>query len=315
MKGRTGLNTILALTALSRSFRRAGSFYVLGAGVSAPHVPTINQLSGRLLRDFLDGGIFQTEPLKRDTVSNRVIRDPECWKDPMRWELIQRLPPGYVTGKLPTLLSAGLAPRANANYRVFNLAAKPSTIFNMNVDGLASRICKGHRVFEAHGRSPGVRILKSSGWTSYVDAIREFPNLPPPLVPGLVLPGPEPAAVLARQSYKNAEKLLKAAQYISIVGYSFGGMDDIHTHAFLTSRISPLRQTVIVISLDPLEVTYRLADTLKSSSIFGISANWAYLANAIAYPRECRKSHPVPEGLFCAECVNYQYEVLLNANG
>lgn len=310
---RTTSNTITALTAFSQCFSSAEAFYVLGAGASVPHVPTTAQLSERILRSFLAGGIFQTEPIERDIVSSRVIRDPEYWKDPLRWELIQRLPPAYVIGKLPALLStrAGIPV---ANYDVFNLAAKPSTIFNMNVDGLARRICRGHRVLETHGRSPASELFETSGWNTYTDAILEFPDLPPPLIPGFVLPGPEPADVLSRAEYRSAERLLKAARYISIVGYSFGGMDDIHTYAFLASRIPALHEACIVISRDPYEVMYRLADALKSSRVHGISAYWEHLARAILFPGECRKYHPMPRGSFCPYCVNYQYEALLDAS-
>lgn len=305
-------NPIAALTALSQCFSSVGSFYVLGAGASVPYVPTTDRLSELIVHSFLQGGIFQTEPIARDIVSNRVIRDPEYWKDPMRWELVQRLPPSYVIGKLPELLSAR-ARTPVANYEVFNLAAKPSTILNMNVDGLASRICKGHRVLEMHGRSPPPELLERSGWKTHTEAILEFPELPPPLVPGLVLPGPEPADVLARAEFRNAEQLINQARYISIVGYSFGGMDDIHTYAFLASRIPRSHQAVLVVSREPYEIMYRLSDALKSARVHGISAHWEHLAMAILWPGDCRKYHPAPAGLFCAYCVDYRYEALLDA--
>ncbi len=305
-------NPIAALTALSRCFGSVGSLYVLGAGASVPHVPTTDQLSERILRSFLQAGIFQTERIARDVVSSRIIRDPEYWKNPMRWELVQRLPPAYVIGKLPELLSGHAAPPL-ANYEVFNLAEKPSTIFTMNVDGLASRICKGHRVLEMHGRSPSGEVLERSGWKTYTEAILEFPDLPPPLIPGLVLPGPESADVLARAEYMTADRLLQAAGYVSIVGYSFGGMDDIYTYAFLASRIPRAHQAILVISPDPYEVMYRLSDALKSTRVHRISAYWNYLARAILSPGECRKCHPTPIGLFCPHCVDYRYEALLDA--
>lgn len=305
-------NSIVALTALSRCFSSAGSFYVLGAGASVPHVSTTDQLSERILQAFLEGGIFQTEPIERDIVSSRVIRDPKYWNDPLRWELIQRLPPSYVIGKLPELLSTRAGVPV-ANYEVFNLAAKPSTIFNMNVDGLASRICNGHRVLETHGRSPSSELLERTGWKTYTEAILEFPGLPPLLVPGLVLPGPEPADVLGRAEYRTAERLLRAARYVSLVGYSFGGMDDIHTYAFLASKISRSHEAIIVISLDPYEVMYRLSDALKSTRVYGIFAHWEYLARAVLFSGECRKYHPTPSGSFCAHCVSYRYEALLDA--
>lgn len=309
---RSGQKTLAALSALSRCFSTPESFYVLGAGASVPHVPTTVQLSERILESFLEHGVFQTEPILRDVISSRVIRDPEYWKDPLRWELIQRLPPSYVIGKLPELLAT--RPRiASANYDVFALAAKPSTIFNMNVDRLAMRSCKGHRVFEPHGRSLSPEMFERIGWSTYTKAILDFSELSPPTIPGLVLPGPEPAEVLTRAEYRAAARLLPISKHFSIIGYSFGAMDDLHTHAFLTSRIPRAHQAVIIVSLEPYEMMYRLSDELKSTGVFAIPANWQYLSQAILFPGDCKKFHPTPHGTFCVPCVWYQYQALLDA--
>jgi hypothetical protein len=308
----SGPSTLAALSALSRCFSSPESFYVLGAGASVPHVPTTEQLSKRLLGSFLEHGVFQTEPILRDVISSRVIRDPEYWKDPLKWELIQRLPPNYVIGKLPELLTTQ-SRVTSANYDVFALAAKPSTIFNMNVDRLAMRSCRGHRVFEPHGRSLSPEVFAQIGWSSYTEAILDFPELSPPTIPGLVLPGPEPAEILTRAVYRAAARLLPISKHFSIIGYSFGAMDDLHTYAFLTTRIPPTHQAVIVVSLDPYEMMHRLSDELQSTSVFAIAASWQYLSRAILYPGECKKFHPTPHGTFCVPCVWYQYETLLDA--
>jgi hypothetical protein len=269
-------------------------------------------LSKWILESFLEHGVFQTEPIVRDVISSRVIRDPEYWKDPLRWELIQRLPPNYVIGKLPELLTTW-SRVASANYDVFSLAAKPSTIFNMNVDRLAMRSCRGHRVFEPHGRSLSPEMFERIGWSTYTKAILDFPELSPLTVPGLVLPGPEPADVLARAEYRAAARLLPMSNHFSIIGYSFGAMDDLHTYAFLTSRIPRSHQAVLVISLEPYEMMYRLSDELKSTSVFAISASWQHLSHAILFPGDCKKFHPTSHGAFCVPCVWYQYEALLDA--
>ena len=309
---RSRTRTLAGLSALSRCFSTPESFYVLGAGASVPHVPTTDQLSERILESFLEHGVFQTESISRDVISSRVIRNPEYWKDPLRWELIQRLPPNYVIGKLPELLVAQ-SRIASTNYDVFALAAKPSTIFNMNVDRLAMRSCKGHRVFEPHGRNLSPEMFERIGWSTYTKAILDFPELSPPTIPGLVLPGPEPAEVLTRAEYRAAAKLLPMSKYVSIIGYSFGAMDDLHTYAFLTSKIPRAHQAVIVVSLEPYEMMYRLSDELKSASVFAIPASWQHLVRAILVPGDCRKYHPTPNGTFCAPCVWYQYEALLDA--
>lgn len=301
---------LASLEELSRSFATRGSFYVLGAGVSVPHVPITHQLSELILESFVAGGIFQTTPIPRDIVTSRVVRDPECWRDPLRWEFVQRLPPAYVIAKLPELLSASHTV-ANPNYEVFKLA-KPSTIFNFNVDGLASRICKGHLVLETHGRTPGLEALKRVGWSTYASAILEFPELPPPFVPGLILPGPEPASVLERKAYLSAARSLTTADYVAVIGYSFGSMDDAHTYAFLTSGIPKRHRAILVVSPDPGEVAFRVAESLKSNRVFPLSVYWEPLARAILGPGECRKSHPVPPGAFCARCVSHRYEAILD---
>ncbi len=244
-------------------------------------------------------------------VSSRIIRDPEYWKDPMRWELLQRLPPNYVIGKLPELLAArGAIP--SCNYEVFALAAAPSTIFNMNVDSLASRYHRVHRVLEPHGRSHLPEVFEQIGWGAYTKAILDFPDLPPPTIPGLVLPGPEPAEVLGRAEYRIAATLLPNSRYVSIIGYSFGAMDDAHTYAFLKARIPQAHCAVVVVSLDPYEMMCRLSEELQSANIHAIQASWQYLSRAILMPGNCRKHHRAPGGPFCVPCVWYQYETLVD---
>lgn len=309
---RTSRTALEALSALAQSFAAPDSFYVLGAGASWPHVPMTDQLSDRILEPFLEHGVFQTTPIVRDIVSSRIIRDPEYWIDPLRWELIQRLPPNYVISKLPEILAAQ-AEFPSANYDVFALAGKPSTIFNMNVDSLATRFRDVHRVLEPHGRSLSPEMFARSGWSAYTKAILDFPELAPLTVPGLTLVGPEPAEVLTRMEYRAAALLLQRSKYVSIIGYSFGAMDDVHTYAFLTSRISRAHHAVIIISREPYELMCRLSDQLKSTNIHGISATWHHLARAMLSPGDCRKYHAATRGPFCVPCVLYKYEALLDA--
>ena len=308
---RTPPKTLAALSALSQSFAMPESFYVLGAGASVPHVPTTAQLSDLLAESFLARGAYQTERIARDVVSSRIIRDPVYWKDPMRWELLQRLPANYVIGKLPELLAARGA-TASSNYEVFALAAAPSTIFNMNVDSLASRYRKVHRILEPHGRSLSSEMFERIGWAAYTNAILDFPDLPPPTVPGLVLPGPEPAEVMSRSEYRAAAKILPCSKYVSIIGYSFGGMDDVHTYAFLTGRIPRAHEAVLVISPDPYEMMHRLSEGLKSTNVHAIPASWHYLTRAILKPGDCKKHHCALSGPFCVPCVWHEYETLVD---
>lgn len=308
---RTPATVLAALSALSRSFATPESFYVLGAGVSVPHVPTTAQLSALISQLFLAHGAYQTEPIARDVVSSRIIRDPEYWKDPLKWELLQRLPPNYVIGKLPQLLAAR-AEVVSSNYEVFSLAASPSTIFNMNVDSLASRYRRVHRVLEPHGRSLSAATFERIGWASYTDAILDFPELPPPTIPGLILPGPEPAQVTGRSEYRIAGEVLPYSKYVSIIGYSFGGMDDVHTYAFLTSRIPRAHHAVLVMSLDPYEMMHRVSEELKSTNVHAIPASWHHLARAILRPGTCKKHHWAPNGPFCVPCVWYEYQALVD---
>jgi hypothetical protein len=308
---RTPPKALAALSALSQSFAMPESFYVLGAGASVPYLPTTAQLSDLLSELFLAHGAYQTERIARDVVSSRIMRDPAYWKDPMRWELLQRLPPNYVIGKLPELLAAR-GTIASSNYDVFALAAAPSTIFNMNVDSLASRYRGVHRVLEPHGRSLSTEMFERIGWAAYTNAILDFPELPPPTVPGLILPGPEPAEVMSRAEYRTAARALPYSKYVSIIGYSFGGMDDVHTYAFLMARIPRAHDAVLVISPDPYEMMHRLSEELKSMNVHAIPASWHYLAQAILKPGDCRKHHWALNGPFCAPCAWYQYQTLVD---
>ncbi|TAK81987.1 MAG: hypothetical protein EPO20_23205 [Betaproteobacteria bacterium] len=182
----------------------------------------------------------------------------------------------------------------------------------MNVDSLASRYRRVHRVLEPHGRSLSPEMFERIGWAAYTNAILDFPELPPPTIPGLILPGPEPAVVMSRAEYRIAAKALPHSKYVSIIGYSFGGMDDVHTYAFLTSRIPLAHDAVLVISLDPYEMMHRLSGELKSTNVHAIPASWRHLARAILRPGNCRKHHWASNEPFCVPCVWYQYETLLD---
>ncbi len=117
---------------------------------------------------------------------------------------------------------------------------------------------------------------------------------------------------MSRAEYRTAARALPHSKYVSIIGYSFGGMDDVHTYAFLMARIPRAHDAVLVISPDPYEMMHRLSEELKSMNVHAIPASWHYLAQAILKPGYCRKHHWALNGPFCAPCAWYQYQRLVD---
>ena len=83
--------SFLGLQLLLDAFFTRFAFFVLGAGVSSPLVPMTAELSKSIVADFLDAGVFSAEPIESDDLIARVIQKPPIWKNPMLYELLERI--------------------------------------------------------------------------------------------------------------------------------------------------------------------------------------------------------------------------------
>ncbi len=306
--------SFLGLQILLDAFFTRDSFFVIGAGVSAPQTPMTAELSETVVTDFLNAGVFSTKSIEPSALVNRVIQKPPIWQDPMLYALIQRLPPGFAQASVLRQLAPSLGP-IPPQYAVFNLACAPATIFNMNTDGLARKFCRNHLILEPHGSGPTREVLDGLDWSDLMDSYAMYPELRPLSLPSLVLPGPEPDYVTKQDSYAVASARLRSARHVAIIGYSFGGYDDSHTYTFLVERLRLYRPNVVIVSPNPRDLVECLSENMKSNRVFGVEAYWKPLATAILNPGECQKSHLPSNYSVCDRCVWYRYAHILDCHG
>ncbi|MCX5814555.1 MAG: hypothetical protein NT178_18735 [Proteobacteria bacterium] len=262
------------------------TFYLLGAGASAGMVPLTRELKKTVVTRYRSFGMYPVERVEPDPVFERVIGDPTEGTDQITAALLRYLFPSAVHAMVLQQLSPPQnAPLAD-QYGLFLRAAKPSTFFNMNVDGLARRYCLGHYVLEPHGRIPPA-LVRSPRWDEVIDALLEF-GFAAPQIPGVLLPQPEPITITSRAAYLAARPLFYAGRYFVIIGYSFGKssqhdtFDDIETFEFFRELLRSTGKTVLVLSPEPGFVGFLCREAMRRSSVHELAVYWDHLSAAVS---------------------------------
>lgn len=276
------------LSVLFDAFDYPLSFYILGAGASAGIVPMTAQLKANIVNRFLSFGSFPAESFENDDVFLRVI-GPSCdYPDAFTsWKLEHLYPSAVHAMVIKELTPPDCIEEAHA-YEIFLLIKRPSTIFNMNVDGLAEIYCIGHNLLEPHGRIP-IELVRSPFWDWYIDALLDY-GFSIREIPGLILPMPEPHHVTSVPAYSKAVSLLEKARFVVFIGYSFGyynptqTFDDFETFEFfreLLRHYRSHRKNILVISPNPEMVGGTIEQSLSSSNVCALPFYWNYLCRAM----------------------------------
>jgi hypothetical protein len=283
------------LSLLFDAFESPYSFYVLGAGASAGIVPMTTELRRNILKRFFDFGLFRAEIRVPDDLFHRVIGDPNDYKDQFTSELLRYLHPSAVHVMVIKELTPPRIIRNVHAYEIFQFIKKPSTIFSINVDGLSARYCRGHYLFEPHGRVPD-KLTNSPYWNEYENYYLEFDS-EPPKIPGLHLPIPETINITSKVSYQRArDDHFRYANDIIFIGYSFGlfkeSLDDIETFEFFRELLRYYSKRVIVLSPDPEFIGNAIEESAKLSKVNLLKLYWNHLCQAIMekiYFRKCNQ--------------------------
>ena len=264
------------------------SFYVLGAGASAGIVPMTAQLRENIVNRFISFGSFPAESFKHDDVFLRVIGHSKDYPDVFTsWKLQHLYPSAVHAMVIKELTPPELIDEAHA-YEIFMLIKRPSTIFNINVDGLAEIYCIGHFLLEPHGRIP-IELIRSPFWDWYIDALLDY-GFSIREIPGLILPMPEPYHVTSTPAYSKAALLLKKARFVLFIGYSFGyfdptqSFDDFETFEFFRELLRHYRnhrKDILIISPDPEMIGRAIEESICSSNVCTMPFYWNYLCKAI----------------------------------
>lgn len=152
-----------------------------------------------------------------------------------------------------------------------------------------------------------------------IDGLQEFPTLPPPLIPGLLLPQPEPLEIGSTREYSAARRFLWSAKRLSIVGYSFGQifgqMDDRLAYELVTKAIRVRGLDTIVLSPNAVDLRTRLQEDTKMQNVLAFPGYWHRLSEAIMLSPGSPRRKTCDHARHCLDCVEYFYEALLDARG
>lgn len=281
---RRGIGLALLLEAFGCSF----SFYVLGAGASAGIVPMTAQLRKNIINRFLSFGSFPADSFQHDDVFLRVIGHSKDFKNNYTSALLQHLYPSAVHAMVIKELTPPKSIKEAHAYEIFLFIKKPSTIFNMNVDGLAEVYCIGHYLLEPHGRVP-VELVQSPFWDIYIDALLDF-GFDIKEIPGLILPRHEPYYVTSQPAYSKATSLIKQARFVLFIGYSFGyfdraqAFDDFETFEFfrdLLRHYKNHKKDILIISPNPEMIGRAIEESICSQNVCIMPFYWNHLCKAI----------------------------------
>lgn len=311
-----------ALRTILDALEQPRTCFVLGAGASAPIVPMAAQLGARVRKRLLSIGIFPTETIPRDIVSDRILSPFQVRYAPfdvdtsLQEELIARhVSPAAVHAAAAAELRPEPPQVAPSQYAVFGLSRHRLSMINFNVDGLADRFCGNHRVVNIHGSSLAPKRRREIGWEGLIDGFQEFPEIPPLRIPGLLLPQPEPAHIRTTTEYGAARVCLRSANRLVLVGYAFGSMDDRQAYDLITNAIRLRRLRTVVLTPAAEDLAARLQVESSTDDVLPFSGYWDKLSlsimSSIGRPRRKSCNH----ACLCLDCVNYYYEALLDSWG
>lgn len=283
---------------LLRHFRTRRGLYVLGAGTSAGHVPvSLGLLRGPAL-DYARGGSFpaavpgQSELTRKSiataTGSNlsaalsllfpdREVR-PGTPQFPLE-ELLRRQSDGYTCLHIMHALAKPCFWNTQSdNYLAFSLFY-PSVILNYNLDGLASSLCRSHKVITPHGT---VNMgYGSPDMAKFLQVARGIDLTISPDDVTLCVSGSDTDWELRSMLWEAVER---TPDFVAVIGYSFGrnrdAFDDHLSWRFFRRVFNNFQGNIYVIDPEPDDLSARISEVTRSNRVFGVPAYWNALAHA-----------------------------------
>lgn len=281
----TRLRGMADLQKLVWAMSQPRAFYILGAGASYGLIPVTQQMRAGIKRNYLEAGIFPVSRTPRTALHDRVVGKPV--REAADWNemLLQNIPVGALELFVQRELYLPIEDIAPPQYAIFDAVGTPATIFNFNLDGLASLFCSAkHVVLEPHGRGDWFWFKDESNYEYWREATTAFDVRLPVIIPKL-LPSPEPNEIVSSLPYQVARRLFRLAPAVLIVGYSFanwnGRRDDSASWNFLIRLLKRYPKTAFVISPFPEELTATLQEKLSSSNVVGVSIFWETFATVL----------------------------------
>lgn len=275
-------------------FRACRGLYILGAGASTGLVPFASEFLRIPAIDQVRGGSFPADTsaqseltvnstsalLSAENISSLVYPDRSKrpgTEDPPYAEILRRQTDYFTRRRLEVALATPRFRQLKSDsYLVFR-KFYPSVILNYNLDGLASDLCTPpHEVIAAHGTVD--RGYGSPEMEEFLRSVREFDRLVPR--DDNVLCVRESDDPFGGQLQRKLSRAMGACpHFIAVIGYSFGPDDWVSWLTFCRA-FRRFAGIIYVIGPEPQELSNRIADAIKSKSVFGIRAYWNILAHA-----------------------------------
>jgi len=253
------------------------TFYVLGAGASYGLIPVTTDLRKVIETEYHSVGIYPAVRAPRSALYDRLIGKMAPYELDVRQQLLSHMPYGALDFLVQRALWLPKSAHTPPQYGLFEYVPAPATMFNFNLDGLASLHCGlRHIVLEPHGRIDDVWFERHD-YQNLLEATVTY-ELRLPHLSRKLLPSPEPDGFALGRPYANARRLFQEARVLVIVGYSFGQrgdtFDDGLSYDFLVCLVKRRPCPVLVVSPNPSELVERLQDRLSTYRVFGIDVRW-----------------------------------------
>ena len=258
--------------------------FVLGAGASAPHVPTLGQIPERFASFGPQLGAYPSEAIPDSPL--RQLIGPLIEGASTFEEYLQ----GQMTSETIGVLLEHFIAQAHwqrlPQYDVFGLFSLNSTVISYNWDGLAKARCP-QTTIHPHG-CLGPRLVlpeqlsESLAWSQDDDSM-DFRDW---LLPGLVMPGEEEAEPLSATRERILE-LWMSARSVVVIGYSFGlgyelAYDRVWFEAFCEAMTRNPSAEIHVLSPDAENIQGEIAERIdRSVNLHALPIRWHEFVRAL----------------------------------
>jgi hypothetical protein len=262
--------------------------FILGAGASVPHVPTLAQIPATIapFAQFLTGfpgSPIQDSPLRR--LIAPLIEGANATTSLNEWKVC-----GMTSSTVAVLLEQLIAQahwQRLPQYDVFRLFPLSAKIVSFNWDGLARARCPQSEVIHPHG-ALRPRPLLAGVLEARLDYSQMYDSLQSRdwLLPGLVMPEEENAPELHLMRERVLAMWLCAPVAI-IVGYSFGrgqaiDYDRVWFDTFVEAMKRNAKASIHIIAPDTSRLRGELAEALRRTiNVHAWPLSWHTLARAI----------------------------------
>jgi hypothetical protein len=295
--------------------------FVLGAGASAPHVPTVGQLPAKvapyasLVRSFT--------PSAQPASPLRELLAPMIEEAQLATTMQEFYPAVMTTASIATVLEHLIS---NAHwqrlpqYAIFSLLPLNATIISFNWDGLARARCPQQTVIHPHGiirpRLSSLQeledLIDSAQMYDRGDAHRW-------ILPTLVMPGGEESPELHSMRERVLSLWLEAPVCI-VVGYSFGlGSRLAYDRVWLDTFVEAFQRNRVPIHFigpDAASIREQVADRVKRQiGLYCWSFNWHALTRALLASARMHNCRGLSELRVHEGTLERLYKLLLEQGG